>query len=65
MPLRAHQRPKLEQYDDMLFAVVKTIHYDDSQAHGATEVVETGEVMIFLGGDYVITVRPGEPAVPA
>ncbi len=56
----AHQRPKLEQYDDMLFAVVKTVHYDDSQPHGATEVVETGEVMVFLGANYVITVRHGE-----
>ena len=58
--VQAHQRPKLEQYDDMLFAVVKTVYYDDSQAHGATEVVETGEVMIFLGANYVITVRHGE-----
>ncbi|HEY7047282.1 MAG TPA: magnesium/cobalt transporter CorA [Jatrophihabitantaceae bacterium] len=58
--VQAHQRPKLEQYDDMLFAVVKTVYYDHSQAHGATEVVETGEVMIFLGANYVITVRHGE-----
>jgi len=58
--VQAHQRPKLERYDDMLFAVVKTVHYDDTQANGATEVVETGEVMIFLGANYVITVRHGE-----
>jgi magnesium transporter len=57
----AHQRPKLERYDDMLFAVVKTVHYDDAQPHGAAaEVVETGEVMVFLGANYVITVRHGE-----
>ena len=62
--VQAHQRPKLEQYDDMLFAVVKTVHYDDSQAHGATGVVETGEVMIFLGADYVISVRHGEHGSP-
>jgi magnesium transporter len=56
----AHQRPKLERYDDMLFVVVKTVHYDADLAHGATEVVETGEVMVFLGRNYVITVRHGE-----
>ena len=58
--VQAHQRPKLEQYNDMMFAVVKTVYYDASQAQGATEVVETGEVMIFLGVNYVITVRHGE-----
>ena len=58
--VQAHQRPKLEQYDDMLFAVVKTVHYDDSQPHGSAEVVDTGEVMVFLGANYVITVRHGE-----
>lgn len=56
----AHQRPKLEQYDNMLFAVVKTVHYDDTAPHGATEVVETGEIMLFLGANFVITVRHGE-----
>jgi magnesium transporter len=56
----AHQRPKLEQYDDMLFAVVKTVHYDESPVDGTTEVIETGEVMIFVGANYVITVRHGE-----
>jgi magnesium transporter len=58
--IHAHQRPKLEQYDDMLFAVVKTVHYDDSLPGGEAEVVETGEVMVFLGANYVITVRHGE-----
>lgn len=56
----AHQRPKLDTYEDMLFAVVKTVHYDDTQPHGATEVVETGEVMVFLGANFAITVRHGE-----
>ena len=58
--VQAHQRPKLEQYDDMLFAVVKTVHYDDTQPHGSAEVVDTGEVMVFVGTNYVITVRHGE-----
>jgi magnesium transporter len=56
----AHQRPKLENYDDSLFAVVKTLHYDDTLPGGTAEVVETGEVMVFLGASFVITVRHGE-----
>ncbi len=56
----AHQRPKLEAYGDLLFAVVKTVHYDDQLPGGTAEVVETGEVMIFLGTNFAITVRHGE-----
>ena len=57
----AHQRPKIEQYDDMLFTVVKTVHYlDDTPGDGHGEVIETGEIMVFLGAAYVITVRHGE-----
>lgn len=58
--VHAHQRPKLEQYDDHLFLVVKTVNYrDDDPDDGVGEVVETGEIMVFLGDDYVITVRHG------
>jgi magnesium transporter len=53
--IKAHQRPKLEVYGDMLFVVLKTARYVDSE-----EVVEFGEILIFLGEDYVITVRHGE-----
>ena len=45
----AHQRPKLERYEDTLFAVVKTVRYDESAGRRTAEVVETGEVMVFLG----------------
>jgi magnesium transporter len=61
--VHAHQRPKLDRYDDSLFAVVKTVHYDSSGTSldaSSTEVVETGEVMVFIGRDFVITVRHGE-----
>ena len=59
--VHAHQRPKLEQYDEMCFTVVKTVHYrDDTPGDGHGEVIETGEIMVFLGADYVITVRHGE-----
>ncbi|MEU2429524.1 magnesium and cobalt transport protein CorA [Streptomyces sp. NPDC007861] len=58
--VHAHQRPKLERYDDTLFTVFKTIHYVEHAALTATsEVVETGEVMCFTGPDFVITVRHG------
>ncbi|MBQ0846660.1 magnesium and cobalt transport protein CorA [Streptomyces sp. NPDC057621] len=58
--VHAHQRPKLERYDDTLFAVFKTIHYVEHDELTATsEVVETGEVMCFTGRDFFITVRHG------
>jgi magnesium transporter len=53
--IQAHQRPKLEVYGDMLFLVLKTARYVDP-----TEVVELGELLVFCGPDYVITVRHGE-----
>jgi magnesium transporter len=57
----AHQRPKLEHYDEALFMVLKTATYVEHERLTATsEVVDTGEVMVFLGPNYVITVRHGE-----
>ena len=57
----AHERPKLERYDDMLFAVLKTVNYVPHESVVlAREIVETGEVMIFVGKNFVVTVRHGE-----
>jgi magnesium transporter len=53
--IHAHQRPKVEMYDDMVFLVLKTARYVDP-----TEVIELGELLVFLGDDYIITVRHGE-----
>lgn len=53
--LHAHQRPKLERYDDSLFLVLKTLWYVDED-----DAVETGEVNLFLGADFVVTVRHGQ-----
>ena len=53
--IHAHERPKLEVYGDMVFIVLKTARYVDP-----TEVIKLGEILIFLGHDYVITVRHGE-----
>jgi magnesium transporter len=57
----AHQRPKLERYDDAIFMVLKTATYvEHEELTSTSEVVDTGEVMVFLGEHYVITVRHGE-----
>jgi magnesium transporter len=53
--IKAHQRPKLEVFGDMVFIVLKTARYVDP-----TEVITLGEILIFLGHDYIITVRHGE-----
>jgi magnesium transporter len=52
--LTAHQRPKLERYEDSLFLTLRTLWYVD--AHDA---VETGEINIFIGPNFVVTVRHG------
>jgi magnesium transporter len=57
----AHQRPKLERYDKTLFLVLKTVNYvEHDTIANAREIVETGEIMIFVGADFVVTVRHGE-----
>jgi len=50
--VHAHQRPKLERYGDTLFVVLRPARYADP-----TEVVDVGEVHVFLGKDFVITIR--------
>ncbi|MFJ8196174.1 magnesium and cobalt transport protein CorA [Streptomyces sp. NPDC096152] len=58
--VEAHQRPKLERYGETLFAVFKTVCYVEHEELTATsEVVDTGEIMVFVGQDFVITVRHG------
>nr|MDT0665455.1 CorA family divalent cation transporter [Micromonospora sp. DSM 115978] len=51
----AHQRPKLERYGDVLFVVLRAARYVD-----ATEEVEFGEVHVFCGDDFALTVRHAE-----
>ncbi|MGG2458553.1 magnesium and cobalt transport protein CorA [Streptomyces sp. RGM 3693] len=58
--VHAHQRPKLERYDDTLFTVFKTVHYvEHAELTSTSEVVETGEVMCFTGPNFIVTVRHG------
>jgi CorA-like Mg2+ transporter protein len=51
----AHQRPKLERYGDTLFVVLRPARYLD-----AAEEVDFGELHVFLGPDFVLTVRHSE-----
>jgi magnesium transporter len=53
--IKAHQRPKLERYDDVQFVVLRPARYIDS-----IEDIEIGEQHLFLGPDFVITVRHAE-----
>ncbi|MDV5144125.1 magnesium and cobalt transport protein CorA [Streptomyces sp. SBC-4] len=58
--VNAHQRPKVEEYDGVLFAVFKTVRYVEHEELTATsEVVDSGELMAFVGPDFVITIRHG------
>ncbi|AIR97401.1 magnesium/cobalt transporter CorA [Streptomyces glaucescens] len=55
--LKAHQRPKLEVYEDSLFLVLKPVVYEPE-----SDAVSSGELMVFLGDGFVVTVRHGEGA---
>jgi magnesium transporter len=50
----AHQRPKLERYEHTLFLTLKSLWYVDEN-----DAVETGEIHIFAGDDFIVTVRHG------
>lgn len=50
--LRAHQRPKLEEYASGLFIVLRTAQMVDGH-------IALGETHIFVGPRYVVTVRHG------
>jgi magnesium transporter len=55
---RAHQRPKLEVYDDSLFVVLHTVQHD-----AVRKVIEYGETHLFVGRRYIVSVRHG-PSLP-
>ncbi len=58
--VQAHQRPKLERYDETLFLVLKTVNYVEHASIAlARQIVETGEIMVFVGKNFVVTVRHG------
>jgi magnesium transporter len=47
---KGHQRPKIEEYGDSLFAVLQIIEFVDGENR-------VGEVCVFAGPHYVLTVR--------
>ncbi|WP_328993752.1 magnesium/cobalt transporter CorA [Kribbella sp. NBC_01245] len=53
--LKPHQRPKIERYGESLVVVLRTLWYVDAE-----DAVETGQVSIFVGDRYVVTVRHGK-----
>ncbi len=53
--IAAHQRPKLERYESTLFTVLRPARYLDK-----TEQVEFGELHVFSGKDFVVTIRHAE-----
>ena len=53
--VNAHQRPKIERYDDIEFVVLRPAWYVDEE-----EDVKVGEVHLFLGADFVVAVRHAE-----
>jgi magnesium transporter len=55
--IKAHQRPKLERYDEVGFLVLKTARYVEP------DEIEFGEILLFIGDSFVVSVRHGE-AVP-
>ena len=53
--IHAHQRPKVETYGDTIFFVLKTARYVDPR-----EVITLGDIMLFVGRDFIVSVRHGE-----
>jgi len=56
--VKAHQRPKLDVYGDVVFAVLKPVRYVDHD-----EVVDVTEIAVFIGPTFVVSVRHGESDV--
>jgi len=58
--LKEFQRPKIDRYGDIIFAVIRTTRYvEHTELTESSEVVETGSVSLFLGQHFVITIRTG------
>jgi magnesium transporter len=56
--LTAHQRPKIERYDNSLFVVLRTAQLDDPRPNKPCDV-NYGEIHMFLGRNFIMTVRHG------
>ena len=56
--IQAHQRPKLDVYDKGLLMVLKRARYIEADEH-----IELGEILVFVGDGFIITVRHGKAAL--
>jgi len=55
--IKANQRPKLEDYPGLQFCVFKTVFYDEAKSE-----VSTGEIICFIGENFIVVVRHGDGA---
>jgi magnesium transporter len=53
--IKAHQRPKLEVYDDLLFVVLKTARWTDTE-----EMIVFGQILLFVGETFIVSVTHGD-----
>jgi len=53
--INAKQRPKLEDYPDLQFCVLRTAFYDEAKSE-----VSTGEIFCFIGAHFIVVVRHGD-----
>ena len=64
--VKAEQRPKLEQFGAVHFLVMRTARYvPHRELTETSQIVETGQMMIFVGERFVITVRHGDASALA
>ncbi|MER7461064.1 magnesium/cobalt transporter CorA [Micromonospora sp. NPDC126480] len=59
--VKAQQRPKLEQFGEVSFLVLRTARYcEHTELTETSEVVETGQVLLFIGPNFLVSVRHGD-----
>lgn len=59
--VQGHPRSKLDVFDDTVFTVMSTVDYvEHATLTDTSEIVTTGQIMLFLGPHFVLTVRRGE-----
>ena len=59
--VKSKQRPKVERYPQMTFVTLRTARYvEHAELTETSEVVETGDMMMFIGEHFIVTVRHGD-----
>ncbi|MGI5246215.1 magnesium and cobalt transport protein CorA [Dactylosporangium sp. CA-139066] len=59
--VQSRQRPKVERYGEMILLTMRTARYvEHDELTDTSEVVETGDVLMFIGEHFIITVRHGD-----